>query len=198
MKSRLLPYCTLFLSLLTVGASLWVAQEVTGSLLGKVTVIQLERYGGVTFDHLRRLEIWRLVAAQLIHAKQLHMIYNVLSLLLLGMFIERHVGFARFFVLWLLPGAAGTLLSTLFVEPPWNVGTGASQAVMGIAAFGLLLMYRGVDPSRGLKAAIAFALIPALALDLAFAHYPKPGHLLGFLGGLALGGHYYQRQAAAT
>lgn len=78
------------------------------------------------------------------------------------------------------------MFSTLFGDPPWNLGTGASQAIMGVSALGILLVKQKLDTSKGLKYALAFAIIPAISLDLIFAHYPKPGHLLGFLVGLAI------------
>jgi len=193
MNSRNVPYCTLFICLITLVTSFYVAIEISGTLFGKIRITQLENFGAVTLDHIKSFEVWRLLVSQFIHVKQLHMIYNVLSLLLLGVFIERYVGFGKFFILWFVSGAAGTLFSTLFVAPPWNLGTGASQAIMGVAGFGVLLVFRGIDQSKGLKYSIAIAILPALILDLIFAHYPKPGHILGFIIGISLG-IYYLRQ----
>jgi hypothetical protein len=82
---------------------------------------------------------------------------------------------------------AFNISGSFFVAPPWNLGMGASQAILGIAAFGLLLSYKKIDTSKGLKIAVAFSVIPALVLDLIFSHYPKPGHITGFLVGLAMG-----------
>ncbi|RYG14025.1 MAG: rhomboid family intramembrane serine protease, partial [Chitinophagaceae bacterium] len=78
-------------------------------------MIQLEPYGGITFAHLKNFELWRLFASQLIHSKQIHMLYNVLSLALLGIFLERHLHAIKFFLLWFVSGSVGTLISTLFV-----------------------------------------------------------------------------------
>lgn len=144
MKITYIPYSTIFISAATLLYSMYVAFAVTGNLLGNVKIIQLEPYGGITFSHLSNFELWRLFASQLIHAKQIHMLYNVLSLALLGIFLERHIHTVKFFLLWFVSGSIGTLVSTLFVTPPWNLGTGASQAVLGIAAFGMVLSIKGI------------------------------------------------------
>lgn len=81
--------------------------------------------------------------------------------------------------IWFFSGAVGTLVGTLFVVPPWNLGKGASQAVLGMAAFGLILYLNGANSSRWLLVVVFFSLIPAFALDLIYAGYPKPGHVVG-------------------
>lgn len=190
MQIKPIPYFTLVLSLVTLLYSFYVAHDISGSFFGKVSILQLEKYGGIRLQHLLDFELWRLFASQIIHVKQFHMLFNVLSFFVLGLFLERYIGFTRMFFLWFVSGAAGTLLSTLYVSAPWNLGTGASQAIMGIAAFGVLIWYRKVDTSRGLKCALGFAIIPALSLDFIFAHYPKPGHVLGFSIGFLIGMYY--------
>lgn len=193
MKTNNIPYSTLFISTLTFLYSIYVAFDVNGIFLSDVKIVQLEAYGGVTFTHLKNFEFWRLFASQLIHAKQIHMFYNVLSLIALGIFVERYIHAVKFLGLWFFSGAIGTLVSTLFVAPPWNLGTGASQAVLGIAAFGLILSIKGTCSSKWFWIAIGFSLIPAFTLDFIYAGYPKPGHVAGaFIGMVA--GLVYVRQ----
>jgi rhomboid protease GluP len=194
MKITYIPYGTIFICLTTLLYSMYVAFSVTGNLLGNVKIIQLEPYGGVTFSHLASLELWRLFASQLIHAKQIHMLYNVLSLAVLGVFLERYIHTVKFLLLWFIAGSVGTLVSTLFVTPPWNLGTGASQAVLGIAAFGLVLYLKGINSSKWLLVILCFSLIPAFALDFIYAGYPKPGHIAGVLIG-AVAGIVYCKKA---
>ena len=191
MRNFHLPYCTIIILAVTVIFSFYVAHDVTGSFFAKVRITDLEGYG-VRFTHLINLELWRLFTSQIIHVKQYHMLFNVVSFFILGAFVERYIGFSKMFFLWFLSGAAGTVFSTLFVDPPWNLGTGASQAIMGVSALGILLIQQKVDTSKGLKYALAFAIIPALFLDLIFAHYPKPGHVLGFVIGLAISVFYFK------
>lgn len=187
MRKAYIPYGTIIISSLTLVYSMYVAFDVTGNAFGNVKIVQLEPYGGVTFAHLRELEFWRLFASQLIHAKQIHMLYNVLCLTLLGILLERHVRVVGFFFVWFVSGAVGTLVSTLSVAPPWNLGTGASQAVLGMAAVGLVLYLRGIISSKWLVPVVCLSLVPAFALDFLYAGYPKPGHIVGALMGAIVG-----------
>lgn len=187
MNRHFIPYGTIFISAATLLYSMYVAFEISGSLIGNVMIVQLEPYGGVTFSHLKNFELWRLFASQLLHAKQIHMLYNVMSIAASGFFIERQVQTFRFFLVWFVSGSIGTLVSALFVEPPWNLGTGASQAVLGLAGFGVVLVLKGVDRSRWFVMVLCFSLIPAFALDFIYAGYPKPGHLVAVLIGAVAG-----------
>lgn len=197
MKPIHIPYTTIFISAATLLYSMYVAFAITGNPLGNVKIVQLEPYGGITFPHLMDFELWRLIASQMIHAKQIHMLYNVLSLVLLGVFLERYIRGVKFFLLWFISGSVGTLISTLFVTPPWNLGTGASQAVLGIAAFGLVLYVKGINRSKWLVVVLCLSLIPAFALDFIYAGYPKPGHIVGVLIG-AIAGFIYCKKANKT
>jgi rhomboid protease GluP len=186
------PMVSIGLGLATALFSMIVAYLVTGSIFGTVTMIQLKSFGGVTVSHIANWEIWRLVTSQLVHAKQYHMFYNVLSLIALGFAIEKRVGWVIFLLVWFLAGASGTLYSTLFVPEPWNTGTGGSQAILGIAGFGIVLT-TVTKNNRLLIAALIFTLLPAFSLDLIFAHYPKPGHILGLVVGMLIGVLYINK-----
>lgn len=192
MKNASIPYAAILISGLTLAYSMYVAFALTGNVFGNVKIVQLEPYGGVTASHLKNLEFWRLFVSQLIHAKQLHMLHNVSCLALLGICLARYVSDIGFFLLWFVSGAVGTLVSTLSVAPPWNLGTGASQAVVGIAAFALVLMKNGLNSSKWFVAAVCLSLVPALALDLIYAGYPKPGHLAAALIGAVAGMIYFR------
>lgn len=180
--SRRIPSCTLLLCAATVAVSVDAALGISGTWLGKVRIVELENYG-LRLRYIRELELWRLITAQLVHVKQPHMLLNVVCLLLVGTAVERHLGFIRLLVLWLIGGSIATMVSTLFVTAPWNLGTGASQAIMAIAGAGLWLTITGVNRSKLLLWSVAFTIAVALGLDLIFAHYPKPGHVAGLFVG---------------
>jgi len=181
-----IPVATLIISCMTLIVSSYVATEVAGSPFSKVRVLDLRDYGGVTFDHLRNFEIWRLLTANLVHVQPIHMLYNVISLIALGLYVERFIGTINFFLLWFLSGSTGMLIGMLFIAAPYDVGTGASQAVIGIAACGVLLVKRRYATSFLLKAILLFTLLPAFALDFYVVHYPKPGHVVPLLVGWLL------------
>jgi len=187
-----LPIVSIGLGLVTLVCSIVVAFIVSGSFIGTATMIDLNTYGGITVSSLSAWEIWMLFTCQLVHAKQYHMFYNVLSIIVLGFFLERRIGWGIFLIVWFLAGASGTLYSTLFVEAPWNTGTGASQGILGLAGFGIILTTLAKN-NRGLVYALLFVLIPAFSLDLIFANYPKPGHVLGLALGMLLGVIYINK-----
>ncbi|WP_394005059.1 rhomboid family intramembrane serine protease [Luteimonas sp. WGS1318] len=180
--SRRVPWCTLLLCAATVVMSVFAAIEVSGAWLGRVRIVELENYG-LRFKYIRELELWRLFTAQLVHVKQPHMLSNVFCLLLVGTVVERHMGFFRMLVLWLVGGSIAMLISEPIFMPPWNLGTGASQAIMAIAGAGLWLAMTGIDRSKSLVLPVAFTIAVALTLDLIYANYPKPGHVAGLLLG---------------
>lgn len=182
---RRIPWCTLLLTAATGVLSVHAAIEISGSWLGRVRILELENYG-LRFRHLQELELWRLVTAQLVHVKQPHMVGNVFCLLLVGTAVERNIGFLRLFVLWLAGGSLAMLFSSLFVLQPWNLGTGASQAIMAISGAGIWLALTGVDRSRFLLLAVSFSIGLAFAIDIVNVYYPKPGHVAGVLIGLLI------------
>ena len=87
-------------------------------------------------------------------------------------------------VLWLLSGLAGTYASIYAVPPPYDIGSGASQAIMGVAAAAIVGLWRKHDTPRWLIVAVVVTLVTGAGLDLAFASRVKPGHVIGFFVGL--------------
>jgi membrane associated rhomboid family serine protease len=148
--------------------------------------LQLRNYGGVDNAQLANGELWRLVTSQFVHVFQAHMLFNVISLFLLAMAVERATSSVRLALLWLLSGVAGTYASIYAVPPPYDIGSGASQAIMGVAASAIVVLWRKHSTSKWLIAAVAVTLVNAVALDLVFAFRVKPGHVVGFFVGLIL------------
>ncbi|WP_211279521.1 rhomboid family intramembrane serine protease [Cognaticolwellia mytili] len=181
-----IPIFTLLLCFIVLTVSFLVAYEVNGSVLSKVRILDLKKYGGVTFQQLREFEVWRLVSSQLVHVKPIHMLFNVISLFFIGMLIERKIGGQKLLQLFFVSGIIGTLASIITVPSPYDVGTGASQAVLGLTGCGVLFMVKGLDKSIWLKLALIFCIAPALALDIIYSGYPKVGHIVGFTVGVIL------------
>ena len=188
MTKRQIPYATLILVLSTVVVSLGVNFQIAGSLFGKIKITELEPFGGFTYKHILDLELWRLVVSQFIHVKQFHMIYNALSLFALGYVLERKLGSSAFLAIWFISGSIGTFASTFTVPEPWNLGTGGSQAILGLAAAGFsMYLQRHIEGKLALGVLI-LTIVPAFALDLTFSehHLPKVGHVVSFSLGVML------------
>jgi rhomboid protease GluP len=154
----------------------------------------LRDYGGTTFEDIGNFELWRIITAQFIHAKQAHMLLNACSLFLIGNLVESRIGAWRTFSIWLFAGGIATLISPILIETPWNVGTGASQANFAFAGCAAVLVLSGALKRKLAWALIALVVLPGLALDLIYGGYPKPGHVSGFVLGMILGGIYGSRR----
>lgn len=178
------------LTVLTVVVSLGVSYFANGRIFSTVKMPTLRTYGGTTFDDMRHLEIWRLITAQFIHAKQAHMLFNALCLFLLGSLVESRVGGWRTFLVWLIAGGIATVISPILIESPWNVGTGASQATFAFAGCATVLTLSGALKRKRAWALISLVVLPGVMLDLIYGGYPKPGHVTGFVLGMIFGKLY--------
>lgn len=176
--------------------SSFVAYEVHGSILSKVRILELREYGGVTFEQLRQLEFWRLFSSQFVHVKPIHMLFNGISLFCTGYFVEKQFGGKSLMVLFFVSGIMGTLASIIFVPAPYDVGTGASQAILGLTACGLFMIKTGLNQSVWLKIALVFCIAPAMILDIIYSGFPKLGHITGFVIGLSISLHYLPKTTA--
>jgi rhomboid protease GluP len=189
------PLATFCISFLTFVTSISVASYLHGAPWSTVTIAELRHYGGLDFPSLFHGEMWRLITAQLVHVKQAHMMFNVVSLIVLGASVEPITGRAGFLLLWFLSGALGLITSVYFGQYPYEVGTGASQAIMGLVAANLIAVFRNFYYPLWKKWVLASIFFLSVVLDAASAHYPKPGHVAGFIAGLCLG--YYLLPKAA-
>jgi rhomboid protease GluP len=136
----------------------------------------------------------------------LHLISNMYGLFMLGPYVEKLYGSARFVVFWVLTGVAGVAASYLAVRPEWARGAlgqflfkpfdapsaGASGALFGLMGvlFVFGIKYRHELP-EGLKRAFGTGLLPTLAVNL-FIGYMARGfidnaaHLGGLVSGMGL------------
>jgi len=187
------PIFTILLCTIVFFVSSFVAYEVHGSIFSKVRILELKEYGGVTFSQLGQLELWRLVSSQFVHVKPIHMFFNAISLLFVGYFVEKSIGGKNLLQLFFVSGILGTLASILPMTAPYDVGTGTSQAVLGVAGCGVLLMIKGLNNSIWLKLTLIFCIVPAMALDIIYAGYPKLGHVTGFVIGITLSIYYLSK-----
>ena len=178
------------LAALTVVVSGCVFYSANHSFLGTVNVADLRNYGGTTIQDMAGFELWRIFTAQLIHAKPLHMLWNAIGILLLGGLVEEKTGGWWVFLLWLVAGGLATIVSPIFIEAPWNVGTGASQATFAFAGCASVLAFARVVDRATAWFLICLVVLPGVGLDLASDGYLKPGHVVGFLLGILGGGLY--------
>ena len=121
---------------------------------------------------------WRLITAAFLHYGPIHLAMNMIALWLFGPALEAALGSARFLLLYVaagLAGSAGALLAT-----PDAVTVGASGAIYGVFGAILVLERQGTYVFGG-------SVIPLLVINFAFTLFipgiSKGGHIGGFLGG---------------
>jgi len=149
---------------------------------------------------------WRFVTPMFLHVNVLHLLVNMYSLWIVGPYVEKLYGSAKFVFFWVLTGVAGVVASYLTVRPVMSIGplarfifkstdapsAGASGALFGLVGvlFVFGIKFRHELP-EGFKRAFGTGLLPMIMLNL-FIGYVGRGfidnaaHLGGMLSGAML------------
>jgi rhomboid protease GluP len=179
---RVRPWATW--GLLCVLGAIFVLEELWG---GSETAPTLVRMGGNT-DATLAGEPWRLLSSALLHAGWFHAVANGFVLLVLGGFIEKVLGAARYGVLLGAAAVGGSLASALVSAAPLSVG--ASGAIWGVLGAAAALSWRpgSVIPAVMVGPLRRNAMIN-LVINLAVSFHPQVdawAHLGGGVVGAAL------------
>ncbi|MGZ3768305.1 MAG: rhomboid family intramembrane serine protease [Bdellovibrio sp.] len=126
-------------------------------------------------------EAWRLVTSQLIHQKQVHMLFNVFLIWILGTAIEREIDSIKFSIFYWLTGFSG-IFASVIVYPEY-VSSGSSQILMGLFASILIMKWQRFKISKAVFYITIIGLFSQLLLDIYVNRYPKAGHVIGFFAG---------------
>jgi membrane associated rhomboid family serine protease len=117
-------------------------------------------------------EWWRLITAAFLHYGPLHLGMNMLVLWLLGQGVEDYFGHARYALLYVVAGLAGSAGALLW--SPDAVTVGASGAIWGIMGAAIVLERRRIYVFGG-QAMMLLLLNVAITL---------------FIPGISIGGHF--------
>ncbi len=146
---------------------------------------------------------WRFVTPIFIHIGPIHLLVNMYGLWMLGPYVEKLYGSAKFVVFWVATGIAGVVASYLSVRPDMHVSSlgrflfkaqdvpsaGASGALFGLVGvlFVFGIKFRHELP-EGFKRAFGTGLLPIIAINL-FIGYVGRGFIdnAAHLGGLLAG-----------
>jgi membrane associated rhomboid family serine protease len=123
-------------------------------------------------------EWWRLFTAPFLHYGPLHLGMNMLALWWFGPPLEEVLGRARFALLYLVGGLAGS--AGALIASPDSVTVGASGAIFGIFGAAFVLERQGVAVFGG-------AALTIIAVNLVFTFFIPGVSIGGHLGGLAGG-----------
>ncbi len=142
-------------------------------------------------------EYYRLVTAMFLHGSIAHIFFNIYALYIIGSSLEPIFGHARFAVIYLLGGLAGSILSVVLGDLTANVGSvGASGAVFAIFGAEMVYLYRhrqilgarGQAQFRNMLVLIAMNFLIGIVSSApgASVRIDNWAHLGGLLGGLLL------------
>lgn len=133
-------------------------------------------------------EWWRLVTSGFLHSNIMHLGFNMLLLWMLGKQLEPSLGRARYLILYvgsLLAGSLGVMLLG-----PGQPTLGASGAVFGLMA-GFAMQARAANRSIWDSGVGGLILVNVL-FTFAVPNISIGGHLGGLVGGLLIGGIFYE------
>jgi membrane associated rhomboid family serine protease len=186
---------------------LWAAQvqQALHQGLPRPPIGPLMQAGYFSIDTaIARLQLWRMVTSQFLHAGIAHLAMNMLGLYIFGGLVEVALGKRRYLFFYLLCGMAGTLmfavlwaigilfpnhLTSIFPEKASVMLIGASGAI-----FGVLVAAAYLSPDRMID--LYFFDLPlrhfawvmvAVALYTVLMHGPNAGGQAAHLGGALLG-----------
>ncbi len=156
-------------------------------------------------------EWWRFITPVFLHISvpglgPAHILMNMYGLWMLGPYVERLYGSAKFVVFWIVAGVAGVLASYLTLRPNMSVGflsgflfkatdgpsAGASGALFGLIGvlFVFGLKFRRELP-EGFKRAFGTGMLPVILMNLFIGFIGRglidnAAHLGGLVAGAAL------------
>ncbi len=152
--------------------------------MGGTDTPALIRMGALSPDRVADGEWWRLMSCTFLHGGLLHMALNTYFLLILGRFLERLIGSARFLLLYVASALVGSVGSALFLGETFSVG--ASGAVWGLLGAHAVLAFRpqGLLPAAQVPGARKAAVFN-LAINVLNSFRPYVDMWAHFAGGAA-------------
>lgn len=153
-------------------------------------------FGAMFGPYISEGEYWRLFSATFLHSGIMHLGFNGLSLFIFGQMVERWYGHARFALVYVLSGLAGSVSSYLFNSIA--IGAGASGAIFGVigALAAFFLIQRRAFGKYAQNSLFGIGVIIAINIFFGIStpgidNWAHGGGLVsGFLLGLALSPRY--------
>lgn len=152
----------------------------SSATLGKLGALEVNK---VVHQH----QEWRLITSIWVHAGVVHLLANMISLLFIGIRLEREFGFVKIGLLYIISGFGANILSSLFLQS--TISVGASGALFGLlgAMLSELLTNWAIYAN---KCAALLTLTLIIVINLAMGilpHMDNFAHIGGFITGFLLG-----------
>ena len=134
-------------------------------------------------------EYYRLITCMFMHFGFSHLLNNMISLWLLGSETERFYGKIKFFIIYMISGIAGSLLSSVYNYMIWgnNVSAGASGAIYGIMGALVVKIVEEKRRNRSSFGRIAFVFLLLLMVGRTGEGIDNIAHIGGFVAGMISG-----------
>lgn len=124
---------------------------------------------------------YRLITAAFLHANTEHILFNMITLLVIGSPVEALVGRLRFGAIYLLAGLGGSVCSYL-LSKPYIEGIGASGAIFGLfGAYAVLARRHRFDTRL-----VAVMIVLELVISFAVPGIDWRAHIGGLVIGAAV------------
>ncbi|HEY4355740.1 MAG TPA: rhomboid family intramembrane serine protease [Acidobacteriaceae bacterium] len=141
---------------------------------------------------------WRMLTSCFVHFGVIHIGFNMFVLFQIGPFIESLFGRARYLMIYLFAGLAGSLVS-LWVHP-LTTSAGASGAIFGLygAVFGFLLMERrslAPGATRSIAQSAGIFILYNFIYGAGHGQTDMAAHIGGLVGGFLAGLLLVRRRA---
>lgn len=169
----------------------------------------------ILYEH----QYWRFVTPIFVHVNLPHVLINMYSLWVIGPWVEKLYGSAKFVVFWVatgivgvaasyltvIPGSHPGVLASFLIKPSDDPSAGASGALFGLVGvlFAFGIKYRHELP-EGFKRAFGTGMLPIILLNLGIGFMARgiidnAAHMGGLLSGAAFAAFVsYKRPGAAT
>jgi membrane associated rhomboid family serine protease len=171
-----------------VGVYLWEISTKVGffSIAGNRYPCPLQHVAeckyGLLASAVHQGQWYRLITAAFLHASPSHIVFNMLTLAIVGSPLEAELGKARTIALYLVSALGGSVASYL-LSNPGQVGVGASGAI-----FGMMGGYFAIARRRRWDTSTIIALIAVnLAISFASATIDWRAHIGGLVAGALVG-----------
>ncbi len=185
-KNKLLHQPFVTYGFLMVQTLLMIAMEISGLHVGGsenpnilVHFGAMER-GSILLYH----EYWRFILPMFLHIGWTHFIINSVTLYFIGQQVEAVYGHWRFFVLYLLSGIAGNIVSFSFGQGN-TISAGASTALFGM--FGAFVILGRIFKNNPAVKMLVQRYWVFIGMNLVFNLFSSGVDMMGHIGGL-LGG----------
>ncbi len=168
-RTPIVTYTILVINLLIFGAQYLIGDRVTGQLAMWPAGVALgEQYH-------------RLITAAFVHGGVMHILFNSWALYVVGPYLERSFGHARYLAIYLLSALGGSVLG-LWLDPLSQPTVGASGAIFGLFGAVFVVGRRLNMDVRGIAVLIAINL----AITFVVSGISWTGHIGGLITGSLL------------